>query len=108
MSKKAKIVIYEKVRVSGGSNYEYPGERWVLNLVQYKIILDYFLTFYNIQLLITEGFTKNIRAANETERAGGYVESIGCLRAVQEAMAGLYFQPVVEPLPFSSLLPEET
>jgi len=54
-------------------------------------------------LLITEGFTKNIRTANETERAGGYVESIGCLRAVQEAMAGLYFQPVVEPL-----LPEET
>jgi CDK-activating kinase assembly factor MAT1 len=49
------------------------------------------------QMLKSEGFTQNIRAANQTERAGGYVENIGCLRAVQEAMAGLYFQPVVEP-----------
>ncbi len=39
-------------------------------------------------------YTKNIRAAAATERAGGYVETIGCLRALQEAMAGLYFMPV--------------
>jgi len=39
------------------------------------------------------GFMKHIRAASVVERAGGYVESIGCYRAVQEAMAGLYFVP---------------
>lgn len=40
-----------------------------------------------------DGFTKHIRAAGLTERAGGFVETLGCLRAVQEAMAGLYFVP---------------
>jgi len=39
------------------------------------------------------GFMAHIRAASAQERAGGYVESIGCYRAVQEAMAGLYFVP---------------
>lgn len=39
------------------------------------------------------GFLAHIRAANQTELAGGYKGSIGCLRAVQEAMAGLYFVP---------------
>ena len=34
-----------------------------------------------------------LRAASEAERAGGYVESLGCYRALQEAMAGLYFMP---------------
>ena len=29
----AKIVIYDQARVNGGSNYEYPGQRWVLKLV---------------------------------------------------------------------------
>eukprot|EP00088_Acartia_fossae_P013910 TRINITY_DN17379_c0_g1_i1.p1 TRINITY_DN17379_c0_g1~~TRINITY_DN17379_c0_g1_i1.p1 ORF type:complete len:316 (+),score=66.16 TRINITY_DN17379_c0_g1_i1:32-949(+) len=48
------------------------------------------------QCLQTEGYTKHIRAANKTERAGGYVEDIGCLRAIQEAMAGLYFMPMAE------------
>jgi len=50
------------------------------------------------RVLDEEGFTTNIRSANTTERAGGYVESIGCLRAVQEAMAGLYFQPRLDPV----------
>ena len=29
----AKFVIYVQARVNGGSNYEYPGQRWVLKLV---------------------------------------------------------------------------
>ena len=29
----AKIVIYDQARVNGGSNYKYPGQRWVLKLV---------------------------------------------------------------------------
>ena len=34
-----------------------------------------------------------LRSASEAEKAGGYVESLGCYRALQEAMAGLYFVP---------------
>ena len=32
----AKFVIYDQVRVNGGNNYEYPGQRWVLKLVPDK------------------------------------------------------------------------
>eukprot|EP00092_Neocalanus_flemingeri_P030148 GFUD01032726.1.p1 GENE.GFUD01032726.1~~GFUD01032726.1.p1 ORF type:complete len:306 (+),score=127.81 GFUD01032726.1:44-961(+) len=39
------------------------------------------------------GFTHHIKTANSQERAGGYEETMGCYRAVQEAMAGLYFVP---------------
>ena len=39
------------------------------------------------------GFTQHIKTASSQERAGGYEETIGCYRAVQEAMAGLYFVP---------------
>jgi hypothetical protein len=37
-------------------------------------------------------FCKHIRPAEDFEKAAGYVESIGALRALQEAMCGLYFQ----------------
>jgi CDK-activating kinase assembly factor MAT1 len=46
-----------------------------------------------MQELEDQSYIKNIRAATGAERAGGYVETIGCLRALQEAMAGLYFMP---------------
>jgi len=46
--------------------------------------------------LVENGFTAHIRSAGQTERAGGYVETLGCLRAVQEAMAGLYFVPATK------------
>lgn len=36
------------------------------------------------------GYLVNIRAENEQERAGGYQSNIACMRAVQEAFAGLY------------------
>jgi len=48
------------------------------------------------QMLVSDGYTKNIISATNSERAGGYLENIGCLRAVQEAMMGLYFTPIVE------------
>lgn len=35
-------------------------------------------------------YTKHIRAENPTERAGGFQSKISCLRALQEAMQGLY------------------
>ena len=39
------------------------------------------------------GYLHHIRAASAGETAGGYQESLGCYRALQEAMAGLYFLP---------------
>jgi len=47
----------------------------------------------NKAMLHDDGYIRHIRSAAQPERAGGYVESLGCLRAVQEAMAGLYFVP---------------
>ena len=43
--------------------------------------------------LADSGHLVNIRAATAGERAGGYQEGLGCYRALQEAMAGLYFVP---------------
>lgn len=43
--------------------------------------------------LKTSGYLQHIRSASSGEKAGGYVESLGCYRALQEAMAGLYFVP---------------
>ena len=42
------------------------------------------------------GFTQHIKTATNQERAGGYKETMGCYRAVQEAMAGLYYRPGVK------------
>ena len=39
-----------------------------------------------------QGYYRHIRAAVEAEKAGGYIENIACLRALQEAMCGLYFE----------------
>jgi len=43
--------------------------------------------------LVSQGFTSHIRAAQGQEKAGGYLEAMGCYRAVQDAMAGLFFVP---------------
>ena len=47
--------------------------------------------------MIKRVFTQDVfyysRPATGSEMAGGYVEILGCMRAVQEAMAGLYFVP---------------
>ena len=45
----------------------------------------------NEESVSSRHFNKHIRPAEEFEKAAGYVESIGALRALQEAMSGLYF-----------------
>lgn len=43
------------------------------------------------------GYLKHIRAASDTDRAGGFTTELGCLRALQEALAGLlYFQQGID------------
>ena len=39
-----------------------------------------------------KGYYRHIRPADAGERAAGYVQNIACLRALQEAMCGLYFE----------------
>lgn len=45
----------------------------------------------NESAVVKDAFNKHIRPAEEFEKAAGYVESIGALRALQEAMCSLYF-----------------
>ena len=45
----------------------------------------------NEQEVENQLFNRHIRAAEVQEKAAGYQESIGALRALQEAMSGLYF-----------------
>ena len=40
-----KIIIYDKARVNGGTNYDYPGQRWVPKLV-YNKGTEFLLHFY--------------------------------------------------------------
>lgn len=40
--------------------------------------------------VIKMGYTNNVRAETEQERAGGFRNNIACMRALQEAFAGLY------------------
>nr|CAG4644234.1 EOG090X0BPM [Lepidurus arcticus] len=42
---------------------------------------------------LAPNYTTNVRAATLAEKAGGYCETISCLRALQEAMSGLYYVP---------------
>lgn len=44
----------------------------------------------SIEEIEAKKYTKHIRAENQTERAGGFQSKISCLRALQEAMQGLY------------------
>ena len=43
-----------------------------------------------------DGYYRHIRPAEQSEKAGGYVENIACWRALQEAMCGLYFEPSLD------------
>ena len=73
-------------------------------LAHFSFILSVKLVFYrstdyNINEFCPQaeldggGYLHHIRAATAAERAGGYTETLGCCRALQEAMAGLYFVP---------------
>lgn len=41
----------------------------------------------------TRGYIAHVRAESKAERAGGFKSQIACLRALQDAMAGLYHNP---------------
>ncbi|KAK9873738.1 hypothetical protein WA026_002094 [Henosepilachna vigintioctopunctata] len=40
--------------------------------------------------ILTKGYIKNVRVETEQERAGGFQSSISCMRALQDALSGLY------------------
>lgn len=46
--------------------------------------------------LAQAGYLTHIKRAGDAERAGGYAASLGCMRALQEGMAGLLFFPGAE------------
>lgn len=48
----------------------------------------------NCRELQTRGYINHIRPENPAERAGGFKANIACLRALQEAMVGLYHNPL--------------
>lgn len=43
--------------------------------------------------LQARGYVSNVRAESSAERAGGFKAHVACLRALQESMAGLYYNP---------------
>lgn len=43
--------------------------------------------------LQSRGYVSHVRAESAAERAGGFKAHVACLRALQEAMAGLYYNP---------------
>ncbi|KAK0079561.1 hypothetical protein PV326_008666 [Microctonus aethiopoides] len=50
--------------------------------------------------VISRGYLNHIRAETQSDKAGGFRGTIACLRALQEAMAGLYHNPSqqIEPM----------
>lgn len=40
--------------------------------------------------IVSMGYMKNIKAASESEMAGGFMSHIACMRALQDTLAGLY------------------
>lgn len=48
----------------------------------------------NWRELMTRNYTAHVRAETPTDSAGGFKAQIACLRALQEAMAGLYHDPL--------------
>uniref|UniRef100_S4PQU5 CDK-activating kinase assembly factor MAT1 n=2 Tax=Pararge aegeria TaxID=116150 RepID=S4PQU5_9NEOP len=43
-----------------------------------------------IQEICSNGYLQHVRAENDTEKAGGYTSTLPCLRALQDALSGLY------------------
>ncbi|OWR46937.1 CDK-activating kinase assembly factor MAT1 [Danaus plexippus] len=44
----------------------------------------------SLEEIMNNGFLHHVRAENETEKAGGYTSTLPCLRALQDALSGLY------------------
>ncbi|XP_005099251.1 CDK-activating kinase assembly factor MAT1 [Aplysia californica] len=49
-----------------------------------------------------DGYLRNIRAATDQERAGGFREATACHRALQDALCGLFSFPNINPSPVKS------
>ncbi|KAI5634279.1 CDK-activating kinase assembly factor MAT1 domain-containing protein [Phthorimaea operculella] len=43
-----------------------------------------------LQDIVSNGYLQHVRPENETEKAGGYSATLPCLRALQDALTGLY------------------
>lgn len=57
----------------------------------------------NWRELQARGYVSHIRNECQVERAGGFRAHVACLRALQEAMAGLYHNPSQQQTEFSSV-----
>ncbi|XP_046972787.1 CDK-activating kinase assembly factor MAT1 [Vanessa cardui] len=44
----------------------------------------------SVQEIVNNGYLRHVRAETETEKAGGYSSTLPCLRALQDALSGLY------------------
>ncbi|CAK1547689.1 unnamed protein product [Leptosia nina] len=44
----------------------------------------------SLQDIVNNGYLKHVRAETETEKTGGYSSTLPCLRALQDALTGLY------------------
>lgn len=53
--------------------------------------------------LQSRGYVSHIRSESQAERAGGFKAHVACLRALQEAMAGLYHNPSQRQAEFTSV-----
>lgn len=57
----------------------------------------------NAKQIEDESFLAHLRTTEENEKAGGYTINLACLRAIQEAISGLYFIPAKDQPADSSL-----
>ena len=55
-----KLLIYDHVRVNGGSNYEYSGQRWIPRIKYEKIKRDEVLTMFSDKCVMFQDFGLNI------------------------------------------------
>ncbi|KAG6797680.1 CDK-activating kinase assembly factor MAT1 [Apis mellifera caucasica] len=53
--------------------------------------------------LQARGYVSHVRAESAAERAGGFKAHVACLRALQESMAGLYYNPSQRQTEFTSV-----
>ncbi|XP_014673755.1 PREDICTED: CDK-activating kinase assembly factor MAT1-like [Priapulus caudatus] len=58
----------------------------------------------NEEDIVTAGYMNHVRSEEDKERAGGYTFKLACVRALQDAMQGLFFTPE----PHTSLEQEES
>lgn len=57
----------------------------------------------SLRELQSRGYVSHIRNESQAERAGGFKAQVACLRALQEAMAGLYHNPSQQQTEFTTI-----